>query len=143
MRDLLESDLELVCRSGFIYLPLLFDPSVAREIEGNLGHHAVAHAGGRTFVQTMSLRSLVESYGAIYPKSYEELRRSSLSRFSRDLTRTSSGVSERLKTILFSVMPHFVRKGESLHRKSLTEEQLLDLIGVGGSGRQVGVQFEK
>lgn len=147
MMDLLESDLELVCRSGFIYLPLLFDPSVAREIEGNLGPHAVARVDGRTFVQTMSLRSLVGSYQALYPQSYEELRRSSLSRFSRDPTRTSSGVSERLKTILFSVMPHFVRKGKSLRRKSLTEEQLLDFIGKrveipGRSSEPAGKRFD-
>jgi len=129
MKDLLESDLELVCRSGFIYLPLLFDPSVATEIEGNVGNQVATLVGGRNFVRTMSLRSLVGSYEALYPKSYEELRRSHLTRFSRDLTPTAPSVSERLKTILYRVMPHFVRRGRSLDRTILTEEQLLDFIG--------------
>jgi len=129
MKDLLESDLELVFRSGFVYLPLLLDPSVEREIEGNVGHHAVAQVGGRNFVRTMSLESLVGSYEALYPKSYEELRRSSLNRFSRDVSPTGPEVSERLKTILFSVLPHFVRRGRSLDRTNPTEEQLLDFFG--------------
>jgi hypothetical protein len=129
MKDLLASDLELVCRSGFLYLPLLFDPSVAREIEGNVDNHVVADVGGRRFVRTVSLRSLVGNYEALYPKSYEELRRSNLKRFSGELTRTAAGVSERLKTILFSVMPHFLGRRKSLDRKSLTEGQVLDLIG--------------
>jgi hypothetical protein len=129
MKDLLESDLEIVCRSGFMYLPLLFDPSVAREIEGHLGDHVVVQVGGRHFVRTMSLRSVVGSYEALYPKSYEELRRSSLKRYSCDLPPTQPDVSERLKMILFSVVPHFVRRGRSLDRRSLTEEQLLDFIG--------------
>jgi len=129
MKDLLESDLELVVRSGFIYLPLLFDPSVATEIEGNVGNHLVARAAGRHFVRTMSLRSLVGSYEALCPKSYEELRRSSLRRFARNLAPSAPGVSERLKTILFSVMPHFVRRGNGLDRRKLTEEELLDFIG--------------
>ena len=129
LKDLLASDLELVCRSGFIYLPLLFDPSVAREIEGNVGNHVVADVSGKKFVRTVSLRSLVGNYEALYPKSYEELRRSNLKRFSGELTRTAAGVSERLKSILFSVMPHFLGRRKSLDRKSLTEGQVLDLIG--------------
>ncbi len=128
MMDLLESDLELVVRSGFIYLPLLFDPSVATEIEGNVGNHLVARDAGRHFVRTMSLRSLVSSYEALWPKSYEKLRRSKLCRFSGDLSPAETGASERLKEILFSVMPHFVRRGKRLDRRRLTEEDVLDLI---------------
>ena len=129
MKDLLESDLELVCRSGSVYLPLLFDPSVAKEIEGKVGNHVVTRAGGRNFVRTVGLQSLVENYGALYPKSYEELRRSKLDRFSGELARAAADVSERLKTILFSVMPHFLGRRKSLDRKGLTEGQVLDLIG--------------
>jgi len=129
MKNLLESDLELVCRSGFVYLPLLLDPSVAAEIDGPVGRHVVAEEGGRHFVRTMSLRSLVGSYETLYPKSYEELRRSSLNRSSSAQTPTAPVVSERLKTILFSVLPHFVRRGPGLDRRRLTEEELLDFIG--------------
>jgi hypothetical protein len=129
MKGLLESDLELVVRSGFIYLPLLFDPSVATEIEGNVGNHLVARAAGRHFVRTMSLQSLVGCYEALWPKSYEELRRSNLRRFSGDFSPTAPAVSERLRTILFSVMPHFVKRGNGLDRRKLTERELLGFIG--------------
>ncbi len=128
MKNLLESDLELVFESEFLWLPLLFDPSVAREIEGPARNQLVTQAGGRYFIRTMSLRSLVGSYEALYPNSYEELRRSSLKRFGWDPP-PEPDVSERLQTILFSVLPHFVRRGKSLDRRRLTQEELLDLIG--------------
>lgn len=129
VKNLLESDADLVCRSGFIYLPLLLDPSVAKEIEGNTGNPVVAHEGGRNFVRTLSLRSLVESYGSLCPDEYEELRRSHLNPFSRDLPPTAPAVSERLKTIIFSVMPHFVTRGRSPDRRIPGEEQFLDFVG--------------
>ncbi len=147
MKNLLESDLELVSHSEFLYLPLLFDPSVAREIEGSVRNHLVIQVNGRRFVRTMSLRSLVGSYKALYPTSYEELRRSNLQRFSRGPTPTEPGVSERLKAILFSVMPHFVRRGKSLDRRSLTEQEVLDFVGKrieipGGSGEPAANRFD-
>lgn len=128
MKNLLESDLELVLQSEFLWLPLLFDPSVAREIEGRVRDQPVTQAGGRYFVRTLSLRSLVGTYEALYPNSYEELRRSSLKRFSWDPP-PEPAVSERLSTILFSVLAHFVRRGKSLDRRRLSQEELLDLIG--------------
>ena len=128
LKGLLESDLELLCRSGSIYLPLLLDLSVATEIEGNAGN-VVAEVGGRNFIRTMTLQSLVGSYRTFHPDSYEAQRRSNLNRFSCDVTPDVPVVSPLLKTILFSVTPHFVRRGTSLDRSRLTEEELLELIG--------------
>lgn len=101
----------------------------------------VIQVDGKHFVRTLSLRSLVGSYEALDPKSYEELRRSSLRRYSWDPTPAEPGVSERLKTILFSVMPHFVRRGKRRNRRRITEDELLDFIGerIGIPGRSTEV----
>jgi hypothetical protein len=128
MRDLLASDLELVHRSGFVCLPLPLDPSVAKEIEDAAANQLVIRTGGSVFVRTMSLRSLVDGFGALYPNAYDELRRSCLKGTSGDPTPAETGTSERLKEILFSVMPHFVRRGKRLDRRRLTEADVLDLV---------------
>jgi hypothetical protein len=128
MKDLLESDLELVHRSAFVFLPLPFDPSVAEEIEDAAANELVIRNGGGHFVRTISLRSLVDGFGASCPKAYDGLRRSCLKRISGDPAPAETVASERLKEILFSVMPHFVRRGKRLDRRRLTEEDVLDLI---------------
>jgi hypothetical protein len=129
VKNFLQSDVEVLCRSGFAYLPLLFDPSVAREIERSPRSDLVVRVGGRPFVRTLALRSVVESCETLFPGSGEQLRRSGLRGIPEELTAPGPAVSERLKTILFSVMPHFVRRGKSLDRRRLTEDELLSLVG--------------
>jgi len=129
VKGLLECDVEVVCQSGFAYLPLLLDPSVAREIDGSPRSDLVIRVGGRPFVRTMALRSVVESCEALFPGSGEELRQASLRGVPEELTAPGPVVGERLTTILFSVMPHFVRRGKSLDRKRLSEDELLSLVG--------------
>jgi hypothetical protein len=129
VKNFLASDAEVVCRSGFAYLPLLLDPSVAREIDASAPSDLVIRVGGRPFVRTIALRSLVDSFELLFPGSGEELRRSGLTGIPEGLTAPGPVVSERLKTILFSVMPHFVRRGKSLDRRRLTEDELLSLVG--------------
>ncbi|MGE5345595.1 MAG: hypothetical protein ACM3JH_06555 [Acidithiobacillales bacterium] len=129
MKIFLESEAEIVCQSGFAYLPLLFDPSVASEIGEFPRSDLVIRVGGRPFVRTIALRSLVESCEALFPGSREALRRPSLRGIPEELMAPGPVVDERLKTILFSVMPRFVRRGKSLERKRLSEDEVLDLIG--------------
>lgn len=131
VKNLLESDVEVVCRSGSVYVPLLLDPSVAREVEGSRPNDLVIEVGGELFVRTMSLRSLVESCESLDPAAFHELRRSSLAEEAA-LPPASPAVSERLKTILLAVMPRFVRRARSLERKRLDRDELLDLIGERG-----------
>ncbi len=129
MKTLFDSDLELVHDSGFLCFPLLLDPSVAGEVEGDGRNPLVVRVGGRRWVRTLSLRSLVEGYDGLCPDAYRDLRRSCLERICGDPAPLETGVSERLRTILFSVMPHFLRRGKSLDRRKLSEDDLLDVIG--------------
>jgi len=127
MRQLLDSDLELVVESGFIHLPLLFDPAIEREIHTLLKPNTLIQVDGRHFIKTLSLQSLVKNYEKIDTDSYEQLRSTCLQKYHPTLG--VSGISEKLRAILFQVMPHFTRRKKSLERRRLTEEEVLDLIG--------------
>lgn len=137
MNHFLDSEQDVVHESGFLWLPLLLDPSVTREIEESPRRDLLLREGGEIFVRTLRLGSLVESGPSIFPGSWEELRRDCLAGVSGELTAGGPAVSDRLKTILFSVMPHFLRRGKSFDRKKLTRDDVLDLVGerLGISGK--------
>jgi hypothetical protein len=128
IQQLLESDLEVVIQSGFIHVPLLFDPSVDCEIHTPPRPDTLIQVNGRQFVRAVNLQSLLENYPAIYPGSYEELRYKCLPAFSGISCPSQLPLDETLQTILFQVMPHFIRRRESLERKELSEEGMLGLI---------------
>jgi|GEM_PF-370054 len=128
MRQLLDSELELVVESGFIYLPLLFDPAIEREILSSWKTKALVKVDGRYFVQTLSLQSLVENYEKIDPASYAQLRTACLEKYRHTPGLGGISIDEKLKTILFHVMPHFIRREKGLDRRKLTEEEILDLV---------------
>lgn len=129
MRQLLESGLELVIDSGFIYVPLLFDPGIEREIRSSGKTNGLAEVEGKLFIKTLSLRSMVKSYAEIHPKSYAQLRRECLRKYRHAPGVDALSIDQKLQTILFHVMPHFIRRTGSLERGRLSEEEILDLIG--------------
>lgn len=128
IQQLLDSDLEFVIESGFIHVPLLFDPSVDREIHTPPRPDTLIQVNGRQFVKAVSLQSLLENYPAIYPGSYKELRNACLQAFSGISCPSQLPLDATLQTILFQVMPHFIRGRKNLERKGLSEEGLLGLI---------------
>src|SRR3972149_12305453 len=74
MRNLLNSDLELLVRSGVLYVPLLFEPDIEREVRGRPATGSLAEENGRLFVQALTLQSLLDNSGTIDPEAYAELR---------------------------------------------------------------------
>ena len=141
MRQLLNSDLELLVDSGFVYVPLLFDPAIARELrvpldsgipQGLSKSRAIKptiEIQGRHFVRTLSLLTLIENYEKINPGSTQQLRNAFLQEYY--LTPEFDGVSAdgKLRTIIFKIMPYFIKKNRGLERRRLTDEEMLDLIG--------------
>lgn len=128
MRQLLDSDLELLIQSGCIYLPLLFDPAIEREIHFSPGSKALLRVDGRHFIRSLSVRSLVANYEKIDPQLYGQVRSTCLQKSSGTVGLGNLSLSEKLRTIVFQVMPHFLRRGRSLERRKLSEEEILDLI---------------
>ncbi|MGH7774025.1 MAG: hypothetical protein ACREQA_17515 [Candidatus Binatia bacterium] len=129
MRQLLDSDLELVVESGFIYAPLLFDPAIEREIHTPRKTDTLIEVDGKLFIKTLSLQSVVENYEKIDTDSYERLRNACRQKYRHALGLNGISISEKLRTILFYVMPHFIRRHKSLERKRRSEEEILGLIG--------------
>lgn len=128
MRQLLDAELELVIESGFVYLPLLFDPAVEREIYSPAKGGALLKAGGKHFIKTFGLQSLVENYAGIDPEGYARVRATALQKYLPVPGLRAILPDARLRTILFSVMPYFIRRQKTLARGRLREEQILHLI---------------
>lgn len=128
IQQLLDSDLELVIQSGFIHVPLLFDPSVDREREAPPKPDTLIQVNGRQFVKAVSLQSLLDTYPTIHPEPYEQMKRTCLQEYPVILRLGRVPVDERLETLLFQVMPHFIRGHRGLERRRLSEGEILDLI---------------
>ncbi len=140
MRQLLDSDLEIFVDSGFIYLPLLLDPAIDTEPQirtpetysktpGLPGTKTVIEAQGKHFVKTLSIESLLTSYKRLYPYSFQQLRRACLRKHQFTSEGDSLQAYQTLHTILFQVMPHFIKKNKGFERGRLEQTDIMDLVG--------------
>lgn len=140
MKQLLDSDMELVVESDFIYIPLLFDPEIEREIKGFQSGKPLESPGkpelksiiklkGKHFIKALNLHSFIDNYEAIDPYSFQRLRNECLRKY--QLTRKVDGhfLDETLRAILFQITPYFIKKNKGLNRKKISDEEILDLIG--------------
>ena len=141
MRQLLNSDMELVVASDFIYLPLLLDPQIENETlahfrpgrppesSGQSEPKTIIKHNGRHFVKTLGIHSLLENYSAINAYDFKRLRNDCLRKY--QLTRDVDDIffDGPLRTILFQIMPYFIKKNRGHQRTKLSDEDILDLIG--------------
>ncbi len=140
MLQLLQSDIELVIDSGFMYLPLVYDPSVENEVGVPSSDWCPGCAApckpkpgllqvqGRYYLKSVRIQSIIDNYKTIDPETYESLRRSVFNRFLRTLSPPGLSIDEKLRAIVFQIMPHFVRKKNRLHKRTIAHEEFLDLI---------------
>jgi hypothetical protein len=126
--ELLDGDDELVLRSGFIYVPLLFDPAIAQEARAPRRDDVLVEVDGRLFVRAIRAQSLVEAYEGLFPESYRAARNACLQRYRLPLDPGTVPIGETLQTILFEIMPRFIGRRRGLERKRLTKDELLDAI---------------
>ncbi len=137
----MDSGLELLIESGYIYLPLLLDPDIVTEMQAPLRSErlptisgpseskAVIEVQGKHFAKTLSIDSLLDNYEKINAYDYKRIRNDCLRKY--QLTREVDDIflDGTLRTILFRVMPYFIKKNRGLHRNKLSDEEILDLIG--------------
>ena len=135
MRRLLASDIDLFVTSGFLYLPLLFDPAMEREIQGSIDPSrpqqvmgVLLRLDGKHFVKTISLPSLVANYGKINKNLYDQVRSDVVQKVSVTLDGGSIPFGWKLLTIIFHIMPYFIRKNKGLQRKKFDRQEILKLI---------------
>jgi hypothetical protein len=135
MKALLDSNLDLVVESGFIYLPLLFDPDIKREIQALNGSKRpqeskiIIEAKGKYFIKTLSPHSLLANYESLNRDSYEQLKTACIRKYHLNPEIGSITIDGKLRKILFQVMPYFIKKNRGIERKRLREEEILDLVG--------------
>jgi hypothetical protein len=130
MRRLLESGTDLFVESGFLYLPLLFDSAMEREIQTNSDstRGCLVQIDGKHYVKTLSLSSLVANYGKINKSMYGRIRSTVVRGMSVTLDGGSIPLGWKLITILFHIMPYFIRKKRGLERKKFGRQEILKLI---------------
>ena len=136
MERLLDSDLELLVQSGFLYLPLLFDPAVEGELSSALGQglpeagsafrrETVLEVGGRHYLRTLCLPSLVEAYRSLGRSYAAHLRRLCLERYG---LLAHGEVHGKLPVILFQILPHFVRTRRTPSRQAASQGEILAFL---------------
>jgi len=138
MWHLLASETEIFIHSGFVYMPLLFDPHIKAELEFLAGQGALPPPGvvetisenliytdGGYFIKSLSLASLVDNYQAVFPEEYER-ERLRLSRYVLPDTFAYQPLLDiKLKTILFDILPHFIRPRRGRRRDHVKAASVL------------------
>jgi hypothetical protein len=135
VRRLIGSGLDFLVESGFLYLPLLYDPAIEREIQttpNSSGSQetpgSVILNEGKHFVKSLSLHALVANYERIGKDLYEQVRRSVLQQVAGDVDMGETSLSWKLITIIFLVMPYFIKKNRGFERGKFGKEEILKLI---------------
>jgi len=140
----LEADLEILVHQGHLYVPLLFDPEIHQESQALPFEKYVSEAspGGvpqsslpaaltvkdRRFVQAVSAASLLEHYGRLFPREHEKRRLLLREQYSLTADLWGLALDPKLITIVFHILPHFLRREGFSPRRSLGEGEILDLI---------------
>jgi hypothetical protein len=144
MWKILDSRLNVLVHQGHLYVPLLFDPDIDKEahvlisqgwtsagcarVPGPGSPPAVMAVGDALFVPAVRVSSLVDNYARLFPHEYAEGRQVLRERHSLTADLFGVALDPTLVTIIFHILPHFLRR-EGLHRRRpLTEEEVLDLI---------------
>ena len=135
MRRLFESGIDFLIESGFLYLPLLFDPSVEKEIQATLdtssprpARESLIKIDGKYFVRTLSLTSLVVNCGKINKSFYDQVRSTLVQKVPVKLDEGNTPFGWKLITIIFEIMPYFIKKNRGLERKKFGRQEILKLI---------------
>jgi hypothetical protein len=135
MRRLIGSGIDFLVDSGFLYLPLLYDPEIEGEIRaildpteshGETG--SVILNEGKHFVKSLSLHSLVENCERTGKDLYDQVRSAVLRHVAGTVERSETFLSWKLITIIFQIMPYFIKKNRGFERGKFGKEDILKLI---------------
>ena len=135
MRRLIGSGIDFLVEEGFLYLPLLYDPDIEEEIskipdptESQTKKGSVILNEGKHFVKSLSLHSLVANYERTGKDLYDQVRSSVLRQVGGKVDGSETSLSWKLITIIFQVMPYFIKKNRGFERGKFGKEEILKLI---------------
>jgi hypothetical protein len=144
MWRILAAEGEILVHRGHLYLPLLYDPEIGQEVQAPTSQPllsgkslsgftrssppAILTFQERLFVQTVRAFSLVDHYEHIFPQAYAVRRRTLREQYSLAADLYGVNLDPHLVTIIFHILPHFLRRDGFRKRRRLKEEEVLDLI---------------
>ena len=135
MRRLIGSGIVFLVEAGFLYLPLLYDPAIEREIQTTPDPTELKETSGsvilnegKHFVKSLSLHSLVANYERFGKDLYDQVRSAVLRQVAGNVDRGETSLSWKLITIIFQVMPYFIKKNRGFERGKFGKEEILKLI---------------
>ena len=135
MRRLIGSGIDFLVDSGFLYLPLLYDPDIERETraildttESQEATGSVIINEGKHFVKSLSLHSLVANYEKTGKELYDQVRSAVLRHVAGKVDRGETSLSWKLIIIIFQIMPYFIKKNRGFERGKFGKEDILKLI---------------
>jgi hypothetical protein len=141
MWQLWASETEVFIHSGYLYMPLLFDPHIKAELEFLTGKGArpprpaaaplsdnLIQADGRYFIKSLRLDSLVDNCQAVFPEEYERERHRLLKDVLAVTLEYQPPLDAKLETILFDILPHFLRQRRGLRREPVDAASVLALL---------------
>jgi hypothetical protein len=145
MWRILAANVEILVHRGHLYVPLLRDPDIDREIQASISPSqasptspdgftrssplpVVFSCQDKLFVQAVGASSLVENYAKIFPQAFEDRRRALRERYSLAADFYGVNLDPHLVTIVFHILPHFLRREGFQKRRRLKEGEILDLI---------------
>jgi hypothetical protein len=123
MWQLLNGETGILIRSGYVYVPLLFDREVEAELKVPVGagvlpppggvetktDDVLLYADGGYFVKSLSLHSLVENYPVVFPEECERERQHLREKVFHGISACGPLLDTRLKTIILEIIPQFLR----------------------------------
>ncbi|MBM4285206.1 MAG: hypothetical protein FJ128_08145 [Deltaproteobacteria bacterium] len=145
MWQCLATEGEILVHRDHLYFPLLLDPDIQGEVSllprpailaadsaggpgpGPAG--AVLAAGDRLFVQAVRASALVEHYVRVFPRDAARRLQSLREQYSLTADLLGIHLDPRLITIVFHILPHFVRQEGLKTRRLRQEAEVLDFIG--------------
>ena len=143
MEKLFHSDIEFAIRAGYAYMPLLVDHEIEKEVHGNKEarfwnlaslfrtEHKIQNViriEGRHYVKTASLQSLLDNYEKVNRAGYEIEKAKCLRQYEKDLEIKETIIDHKLETIVFKVMPYFIKKNKALERKRMSDLEIVGII---------------
>jgi hypothetical protein len=139
-----EADLDILVHQGHLYFPLLLDPEIHQETQAPISPNhsreesrggltgspasAILNVQDRLFVQAVSASSLVDNYAQLFPQDHEDRRRTLREHYSLTADLFGVALDPQLVTIVFHILPHFLRRDGFHQRQRLQEGEVLDLI---------------
>jgi hypothetical protein len=127
VKKILGSIDEVLIRDNFIYLPLLLDHEIEKEIESN---EQVIKANEKFFVKAIGIDTIVKNFDKIYKEAYSSIEGELCKKiFSKEIPAISTDKNYHLlNALIFEVMPYFCPSFARIRNEKEKKEAVISAI---------------